>query len=94
MVSQSSGNNVTLVAIAKRDSEGAIVYKFEINGSNQFFDARTIDKDGIRAVEMSAPLERLLQQLFPVAPHVAKTLVEVTWTVMDGSDDVLPIRMV
>jgi hypothetical protein len=64
MVSQSSGNNVTLVAIAKRDSEGAIVYKFEINGSNQFFDARTIDKDGIRAVEMSAPLHDCCSSCF------------------------------
>ncbi len=94
MASQFSNDGVTLVAIAKTDSEGAIVYHFEINGSNQSFEARTIDRDGIRAVEMSEPLERLLQQLFPVAPHIAKTLVEVTLTVMDGSDGVLPMRMV
>ena len=94
MVSQSSDNRITVIAIAKRGAEGAIVYDFEVNGTRQSFDARTIDSDGIRAVEMSESLERLLQQMLPDVPHIAKKLVEVTLKVIDGGDDLLPIRLV
>lgn len=43
---------------------------------------------------MDEPLERLLQQAFSIAPHIAKMLVELAWKVTDGESGVLPARLV
>ncbi|OUL98892.1 hypothetical protein A8M77_29395 [Variovorax sp. JS1663] len=37
-------HKVTLVAITKTNSEGAIVYHFDVNGTIHSFDACTIDR--------------------------------------------------
>lgn len=88
----SSNSRVMLVALTTPDAEGTITYHFNIDGYSRDFDARLLDQGGIQAIEMSEPLERLLQQMLPVFPNLVKTLVEVTLQVVSGEDGGLPLE--
>jgi hypothetical protein len=41
---------------------------------------------------MSEPLEKLLQQMLPIVPQIAKTLVDVTLKIANGEDGGLPLE--
>lgn len=94
MVTPSISSRLVIQSISYSASTREIVYAFLIDGVEHRLVGRLHEARGIKGVEFSDDLERLLMALMPIGHGVSKKLSAISWAYVEGQGVNFPVVLI
>ncbi|HHE6469513.1 TPA: hypothetical protein ACPFI9_003403 [Providencia rettgeri] len=90
----STNHNIVLLSIDYDDEMRTISYGFSFNKETKFFMASIFEAKGIKGINYTDELDRLIMSIMPYKPEISKFLSEITWDYIEGRNISLPANLI
>ncbi|MGG4610558.1 hypothetical protein [Providencia sp. Me31A] len=90
----SKKHNIVLLSINYDDKTNVISYGFSFNKETKFFMASIFEAKGIKGINYTDELDKLIMSIMPCKPEVSKFLSEITWGYIEGRNISLPANLI
>ncbi|WP_419177232.1 hypothetical protein [Providencia sneebia] len=90
----STNHNIVLLSIDYDNKTKVISYGFSFNKETKFFMASIFEVKGIKGINYTDELDKLIMSIMPYKPEVSKVLSEITWNYIEGRNISLPANLI
>lgn len=90
----STNHNIVLLSIDYDDEMRTISYGFSFNKETKFFMASIFEAKGIKGINYTDELDKLIMSIMPYKPEISKFLSEITWDYIEGRNISLPANLI